>query len=57
MANKAIKFINFKIEHLEKQLKEAYDTDSKQHSKYIELESQIYILKDLINDLEVFLNK
>jgi|LakMenEpi03Aug12_release.lakeMendotaPanAssembly.Ray.scaffolds.fasta_scaffold4812138_1 chaperonin cofactor prefoldin len=55
MKNKVMKFIDFKIKHLENELKELNDSDSKQHSKYVELESMIYILNDLKNDLEVFL--
>jgi chaperonin cofactor prefoldin len=55
MKEKVMKFIDFKIEHLENQLKELNDSDSKEHTKYIKLESMIYILNDLKNDLEVFL--
>jgi hypothetical protein len=55
MKEKVIKFIDFKIKHLENQLQDLHDSDSKHHSLFIELESKIYILNDLKNDLEVFL--
>jgi hypothetical protein len=50
MKEKVIKFIDFKIEHLEKQLK-----DCKGDLLRIQLQAQIVILKDLQNDYEVFL--
>jgi chaperonin cofactor prefoldin len=55
MKNKVMKFIDLKIDKLEWELKLLNDSDSKQHSKYVELESMIYILNDLKNDLQVFL--
>ena len=50
-----MKFIDFKIKHLENQLQDLHDSDSRHNSEFIELESKIYILNDLKNDLEVFL--
>ena len=55
MKNKVMKFIEFKIKHLENQLQDLHDSDSRHNSEFIELESKIYILNDLKNDLEVFL--
>ena len=55
MKNKVMKFIDFKIKHLENQLQDLHDSDSRHNSEFIELESKIYILNDLKNDLEVFL--
>ena len=56
MKEKVMKFIDFKIEHLQNQLQDLHDSDSRHNSQFIELESKIYILNDLKNDLEVFLN-
>ena len=56
MKEKVMKFIDFKIKHLENQLQDLHDSDSRHNSQFIELESKIYILNDLKNDLEVFLN-
>ena len=55
MKEKVMKFIDFKIKHLENQLQDLHDSDSRHNSAFIELESKIYILNDLKNDLEVFL--
>jgi hypothetical protein len=55
MKEKVMKFIDFKIKHLENQLQDLHDSDSRHNSSFIELESKIYILNDLKNDLEVFL--
>jgi hypothetical protein len=57
MNKNIIKLINFKIEHLENQMQDLHDSGSKHHSMFIELESKIYILKDLINDIQIFSNK
>jgi hypothetical protein len=54
MKENMIKLINLKISVLEQQLKDLYDTDSKQHSIYIQLESKIEVLKDLIEDINTF---
>jgi hypothetical protein len=54
MKENMIKLINLKINVLEQQLKDLYDTDSKQHSIYIQLESKIEVLKDLIEDINTF---
>ena len=56
MKEKVMKFIDFKVKHLENQLQDLHDSDSRHNSAFIELESKIYILNDLKNDLEVFLN-
>ena len=55
MKEKVMKFIDFKIEHLQNQLQDLHDSNSRHNSQFIELESKIYILNDLKNDLEVFL--
>lgn len=55
MKEKVMKFIDFKVKHLENQLQDLHDSDSRHNSMFIELESKIYILNDLKNDLEVFL--
>jgi hypothetical protein len=55
MKEKVMKFIDFKVKHLENQLQDLHDSGSRHNSQFIELESKIYILNDLKNDLEVFL--